>query len=167
MYIGDESLSALSSNINGYNWACSLKGIDEKLQPDFHLFHDFVANYYLYSESTAGWKNIILAANFGNEKEALKDFYKLFDLFRTTPKISNAKKIMFRILDKLINGQALTDTANVKTESLIVAIKGLAARLEKIEFSFEYDDILEEFEELAKTDRTFELVLDDIKTSLP
>ena len=167
MYLGEESLSSLSSIISGYILACSLKEIDEKLKPDFHLFHDFVANYYLYSESTAGWTNILLAANFGNQKEALKAFYKLFDLFRMTPKISNAKKILFKILDKLINGQSLTDTTNGNPEDLSNSLKGLADRLEKVEFSLEYEDILDEFEEFAKTDKTFLSVLDEIKTNIP
>ena len=139
MYVGRSSLSILSANINGYNWACELKGIDEELQPEFHLFNDFVANYYLYNDSTAGWTNIILAENFGNEKAALEDFYKLFDLFRTTPKISNAKKILFQILNKLINGQALSEISTANSEYLAKGLKGLAVRLEKVKYSFEYE----------------------------
>lgn len=166
MYIGDESLSTLYYNIAGYNWACELHGIDEKLQPDFHLFHDFVANYYLYSESTAGWKNMILAKNFGNEKQALVDFYMLFDLFRTTPKISNAKKILFNILDKIINGKGSIAVSNTNLEHLPIDLKSLADSLEKVKYSFEYDDILEELEALAKTEKLFDSFLNDIKTNL-
>ena len=166
MYIGDESLSGLYYNIVGYNWACELHRIDEKLQPDFYLFHDFVANYYLYSESTAGWKNIILAKNFGNEKQALVDFYKLFDLFRTAPKISNAKKVLFKILDKIINNKAPIAISNGNLEQLPIGLKSLADSLEKVKYSFEYDDILEELEALAKTDKLFDSFLNDTKNLL-
>jgi hypothetical protein len=82
MYIGENSLSAMYFHIGGYLTACDLKGIEETLTPEFHTFHDFVAKYYSYRESTAGWKNIILKEKDGNEQEALTEFYKLFDLFR-------------------------------------------------------------------------------------
>jgi len=160
MYIGDESLSALYYNIVGYNSACTLHGIEENLKPDFQLFHNFIADYYLYSDSTAGWKNIILCENYGNEKQALKEFYKLFDMFRTMPKITNAKKILFRILDRLINGIILTEISN---EQLSISLKDLAHRLEESKFYSNYEEILNDLEELAKSDKTFEFFLNDIK----
>ncbi|ARS41322.1 hypothetical protein CA265_17340 [Sphingobacteriaceae bacterium GW460-11-11-14-LB5] len=162
MYIGDESLSALYFCIGGYYWACGINGTDEKLQPDFSLFHDFVANYYLYRDSTAGWKNIILAENFGDEKRALKEFYKLFDMFRTMPKIINAKKILFKILDQLINGTILTKISN---EQLSISLKDLAHRLEESKFYSNYKEILSDLEELAKSDKTFDFFLNDIKNT--
>ena len=163
MYIGDESLSALYFNICGYYSACDINGIDEKLQPDFSLFNDFTANYYSCNESIAGWKNIILAENFGNEKQALIEFYKLFDLFRKTPKIGNPKKILFKILHQLINGTILTEISN---DQLSINLKDLASRLGNAKLSSHNEEILNELEDLTKSDKTFEFILNDIKNEL-
>ena len=50
MYVGENTLSALYFHINGYNMACSLKGIEENLQPEFHLFH----RHYKWSPTACG-----------------------------------------------------------------------------------------------------------------
>ncbi len=163
MYIGGESLSALCFCIGGYQWACDINGIEEKLQPDFSLFNDFIANYYSYNESTAGWKNIILAENFGNEKQALAEFYMLFDLFKKTPKIHNPKKTLFKILHQLVNGAILTEISN---EQLSINLKDLACRLRDAKLSSHYKEILNDLEEFAKSDKTFEFFLNDIKKEL-
>ena len=164
VYVGENTLSALYFHINGYNMACSLKGIDENLQPEFHLFHDFVADYYLHSESTAGWKNIILAENFGIEKQALDDFWKLFDLFRQNPIIANPKKILFKILDKLLLKQInLTNFTQDNFKSIYNKLIDLPNRLEQVKFSFEYDNILEDLEEFGKTNEYFRQLLADLK----
>ena len=82
MYIGEKSLSALYFHIGGYKVACLVKEIDENLKPSFDLFHDFVADYYSWNESTTGWRNIILTENDNNEELALEKFFILFDSFR-------------------------------------------------------------------------------------
>jgi hypothetical protein len=167
MFIGDESLTALHFNINGYLWACDLKGIKEDLEPDFGLFHDFVANYYLYSESTAGWKNMILSQNFGIEKQALKEFYKLFDLFRTNAKIGKAKNILYKLLDRIVNVSNLNDIQSNSSESLTHKLRDLPNQLGNINFAFEYDDILDEIENEAQQDLKFMATLQDIRKDLP
>lgn len=74
MYLGVNSLSALYFHIGGYTSYCINNEIDEKLKPCFNEFHDFVANYYLRADSTAGCKNIILSENSGNEEMDLMIF---------------------------------------------------------------------------------------------
>ena len=147
MYIGEESLSAMYFCISGYCSACDINGIEKKLQPDFSLFHDFVANYYLYRESTAGWRNIILAENFCDEKRALEEFYKLFDLFRTNPKIKSPKKILFKILHQLIDGTILMEISN---KQLSIDLKDLTSSLEDAKSTSDYEQILMDSLNLTK-----------------
>ena len=82
LYAGDKSISAMNSNILGYQMACFYKGINENLIPEFGEFNDFVAKHYNYKESTAGWKNIILWESQNDEMLALENFYNLLDQFK-------------------------------------------------------------------------------------
>jgi hypothetical protein len=82
MYVGELSITALYNFIQGYFAALDINGSDEHLIPDFENFHDYVAKYYSYKESTAGWKNIILKENSGNEEKALEVFFYLLKQFR-------------------------------------------------------------------------------------
>jgi hypothetical protein len=85
LYTGEKSLSAMNSHILGYQMACFYKEIEENLIPEFGKFNDFVATYYNYEESTAGWKNIMLWENQNDELLALEKFYILLDQFRKKP----------------------------------------------------------------------------------
>ncbi|QSB27064.1 hypothetical protein [Flavobacterium sp. CLA17] len=162
IYIGEYSLSALYFHINGYLTACSIKGIDEKLEPDFGLFHDFVANYYLRSESTPGWRNIILAEYFGNEEMALDAFFNLFDSFRKNSISTNSKEILRRLLEKMILNENNSDLLQSQfSVSSYNKFKDLLIRIAFVEFSFEYDDILLEIKELAGDSKDLKLLIEN------
>lgn len=163
MYVGEATLSALYFHICGYQTACYTKGIDEELAPDFNLFNDFVADYFLRSESTAGWRKIILAESFGNELSALQLFYEIFALFRQHKKITNAKKTLFKLLKVITLNQASLDKLRQEDAKTVLArLHELPTQLEGIKFSFEYDDLLQEFNELAPESPYLQQLLDVI-----
>ncbi|MHC0063625.1 hypothetical protein ACWATR_11950 [Nostoc sp. UIC 10890] len=82
MYLGQRSLTALRSFIDGYFFAIGQNGIlIEEENPPFSQFHDWVARYYKWNESTAGWKNIILR-EVGDEAKACDVFFELLELFK-------------------------------------------------------------------------------------
>jgi hypothetical protein len=82
LYIGDSNFSTLCNNINGYQLYCFINNVNENLNPDWGKFQDFVALKLNYSESTSGFKNMILERNDFDEHKSLISFYDLFDLFR-------------------------------------------------------------------------------------
>ncbi|MEH2004939.1 hypothetical protein [Nostoc sp.] len=82
MFLGQRSLTALSGFIGGYFFAIEENGIlIEEENPPFSQFHDWVARYYKWYESTAGWKNIILR-EVGDEAKACDVFFELLELFK-------------------------------------------------------------------------------------
>ncbi|MDM9585591.1 MULTISPECIES: hypothetical protein [unclassified Nostoc] len=82
MFLGQRSLTALSGFIGGYFCAMEENGIlIEEENPSFSQFHDWVARYYKWYESTAGWKNIILR-EVGDEAKACDVFFELLELFK-------------------------------------------------------------------------------------
>ncbi|OYE04252.1 hypothetical protein [Nostoc sp. 'Peltigera membranacea cyanobiont' 232] len=82
MFLGQRSLTALSGFIGGYFFAMEENGIlIEEENPPFSQFHDWVARYYKWYESTAGWKNIILR-EVGDEAKACDVFFELLELFK-------------------------------------------------------------------------------------
>jgi len=81
MYIWDNKITSLFLYIVWYNGCLFEKKIKEKEKPNFHDFHDWVAKYYWYSESTRGWANMILEQT-KDEKKALDTFFILLDEFK-------------------------------------------------------------------------------------
>ncbi|MEH2296042.1 hypothetical protein [Nostoc sp.] len=82
MYLGQRSLTALRGFIDGYDLASWESGILlEEETPPFRQFHDWIARYYKWNESTAGWKNIILR-EVGDEAKACDVFFELIELFK-------------------------------------------------------------------------------------
>jgi hypothetical protein len=82
MYIGDWTITSLKAFIDGYLYASWVKEMDDEDTVRFGKFHDYVANYFGWFDSTAGWKNIILKESNGDEEKALKKFFELYDLFK-------------------------------------------------------------------------------------
>lgn len=82
IYLGQRSLTALAGFIGGYFFAIAENNIlvEEEIPP-FRQFHDWVARYYKWYESTAGWKNIILK-EVGDEAKACDVFFELLELFK-------------------------------------------------------------------------------------
>lgn len=48
----------------------------------FWFFHEYVKVRCGFDESTSSWNNMILNRSGGNEEQALKEFYRLYDGFR-------------------------------------------------------------------------------------
>ena len=77
MYIGKKNVTILRAFIDGYFYAENNSLEKEK----FEEFHDWVANYFGWFESTAGWNNIILEECNGDEEKAIDKFFEIFDKF--------------------------------------------------------------------------------------
>jgi hypothetical protein len=89
LYIGENTLSAMYFHLQGYFAACEEHGIKDGENPDFSGFHDFVAKFYSYRESTAGWKNIILRENNVDERQSLLKFFELIELYKQGTELPN------------------------------------------------------------------------------
>ena len=86
MYIGDKSIMALKSFIDGYFYAIRANNIDADDNIKFDDFHDWVAGQFNWKESTAGWSRIILRECNENEELAIDKFFVLYDKFKTRDK---------------------------------------------------------------------------------
>ncbi|MDR6759903.1 hypothetical protein J2Y38_000082 [Flavobacterium sp. 2755] len=84
LYIGDKHLSTLYYTINGYQLYVLNNKVNENLIPEWSSFHDFVSIQLNYSESTSGYRTMILKTCNFDEEKAFIEFYRLFDLFRKT-----------------------------------------------------------------------------------
>lgn len=80
MYIGKKKISILNAFIDGVFYSFDAYNVDEGWI--FDGFHDWVADYYNWTESTAGWKNIILKECSGDEEKSIDEFFKLYDKFK-------------------------------------------------------------------------------------
>jgi len=91
MFTGHSSPTHLNSFLSGYYFAKKHEAI-KKEEPNFHGFHDWVANKFDYYESTSGWAYMIEDQR-EDKKEALYLFYELLDEYRGTQhqQIANVK----------------------------------------------------------------------------
>jgi hypothetical protein len=83
MYIGEAAITNLNAFISAYYIAQAAHEFSQsKVDYIFkQQFHDWVAEYYKWPASTAGWKNIILEECGRDEKKALITFFELYDIF--------------------------------------------------------------------------------------
>ena len=84
MYLGSNSITALSHFLNGYTIAESDFGADfqrELFTLDFHFMHDFVKMRF-NEENNIGWCNNILNYCDNNEEKGLEIFFELYDEFK-------------------------------------------------------------------------------------
>ena len=84
--IGRASITALYHNLGGFQMALRYflePDNPQRLFPlEFWFFNEFVARYYNWVESTAGWCGIILEENQYDEEKSFWVFYELFDAFK-------------------------------------------------------------------------------------
>ncbi|WP_299215092.1 hypothetical protein [uncultured Aquimarina sp.] len=80
MYLGEKKISTLKGFLDGIYY--SFDAYDLKEENLFEGLHDWVANYYGWTESTAGWKNIILEECGNDEVKAVDEFFKIYDEFK-------------------------------------------------------------------------------------
>jgi len=83
MYFASARISDFYAFITGYLAANVDFEVDfaEQEVPPFDYFSDWTARHYKWSESTAGWKNIILE-EVGDEVQALETFFDILDEYR-------------------------------------------------------------------------------------
>ena len=79
MYIGEKRLSTLKGFLDGVYY--SFDAYDVKEEDYFNGLHDWVANYYGWNETTAGWSQIILIECGNDEEKAVDEFFKVYDKF--------------------------------------------------------------------------------------
>lgn len=82
MYTGDWTITSLAAFINGFGLATSINNLNDNDTFRFNEFPDWIAKYFGWFESTAGWKNIILKECNGDERKALDRFFELYDQFK-------------------------------------------------------------------------------------
>jgi hypothetical protein len=87
LYMGNKSITALKTFLNGATYTSHILGIDDGYNDfspiPFRFFNDYVAQYYNYVESTSGWANMILSENNGDEKASFDIFFTLLNNFRS------------------------------------------------------------------------------------
>lgn len=160
MFIGSRSLTVLHSYINGYNSACSFKGIKEELKPAFEDFDFFVTDYYMQAPSTAGWKNILLAAHYGNEENAFNDFFVLFDQFRSGSPNINSRRVVLELLERMLHDPACLNGIN--DDAVIALLKSIPARLGELFSISEFYFILLDIRQAALSNVTLAALLTEV-----
>jgi hypothetical protein len=81
MYLGSTTITALQNFIDGYNFACYIKDVEERLSPPWQDFHEFVRARTGFAESTGGWCYMLLHHCDGDETVALALFFEWFAAF--------------------------------------------------------------------------------------
>lgn len=161
MWIGEASISALRSFIDGFFIACN--GGTQEI-PDFNGFNDFVGEYY-GKYTTPGWKNLILSDSYGNEQEALRIFFDLLDEFRAMRNAPSARDIVHRLLyvafihfrgesheigknlmqddDDIIKNTTEIRAELWKINRVADLLHNATNPMKRATYSFEYDEILQ------------------------
>jgi hypothetical protein len=89
LYLGEYTISAMYHHLSGYDMACYHHNLQssENLTPRWGLFHEFTKRKTGFSESTGGWKYMILEHCKGDEAKALDLFFAFFDEFLTNAEL--------------------------------------------------------------------------------
>jgi phosphoribosylanthranilate isomerase len=84
LYLGSKSILRLRSFLDGFGHAFDVQGtkFDWKKFYSEDNFHDYVAKYFGWYESTAGWENIILKQCENVEERAVDVFFALLEEFK-------------------------------------------------------------------------------------
>ena len=161
LYIGEYSITALYHFVQGFFMACD-GGTKEV--PNFDGFNNFVGKYY-GEYTTAGWKNLILSDHFGNEQEALRQFYTLLDAFRAMRNAPSARDIVHRLLyvafihfrgesheigknlmqddDDIVKNASEIRAELWKINRVADLLHNATNPMKRATYSFEYDEILQ------------------------
>jgi hypothetical protein len=152
MWLYDATLTALWRFINGYQCALQQHGIEEHLDPPFGEFHDFCARYF-QSSSQAGWCNITLADNFGQEEQALRKFFPLFDEFRARVDVMRSRRIVTAFAREIMFNQMAWRERLPTFDQTLERCKPALCDAYRARIAYEYDAVLRELERLAEHDR--------------
>jgi hypothetical protein len=150
MWLGSGNLSALWDFANAYQCALSTHGIDEKLDPPFEEFHEFCAHYFK-SASAAGWCRIILADNFGQEEQALRQFFPLFDQFRAREDVLLGRRSAMAFAHELMFQQTKWRAALPDLDQVLTVCEELVRSIFRARIAHEYDSVVRDLEGIAET----------------
>lgn len=151
MYLGANTISKLHDHLQGYSMVYWFNEINNPVDKNFFdNFNEFVHGYYGLT-TNANWKDVILEQCFDNEQNALVTFFQLFDLFVDNPKLTDTRKIVLDLFDKLISGQddlksRLGDNFSIILNDTVDLIKENALSTLK----YDYDGIFEQLKEKAE-----------------
>ncbi len=146
LYIGKYNLTNLHSYLLGF-------GLQKGDDP-FDGFMDYCGLFY-GKHTTAGWHGLILAECYGDEEEAIKRFFKVYDWYCENPKPINSRGILHKLLHLiLIDIRAQSHEKDDKTIWIITNwVHNLPLKLYHASYSnllSEYDKILQEIFDDAK-----------------
>jgi hypothetical protein len=158
MYLGEATLTALWRFINGYEAASHLHGIEEERDPPFGEFHEFCARYF-QSSATAGWCAIILADNFGQEEQALRQFFPLFDEFRARVDVMHGRRVVTAFAREISFNQAAWCARLPEFERTLEACRPTLCSAYFARIAHEYDAVLRDLERIAEQDAGVAAVL--------
>jgi hypothetical protein len=152
-------LTAMRRFTEAYQFALRQHGIDEHLDPPFQEFHGFCARYF-QSSTTAGWCNIILADNFGQEEQALREFFTLFDQFRAREDVMRGRRIVTAFAREVAVHQQAWRARFPDFDRTLEACKPALCNAYRARIAHEYDAILRELERIAEQDAGVAAILD-------
>jgi hypothetical protein len=145
MWLGEATLTALRRFTDAYQFALMQHGIDERLDPPLGEFHDFCARYF-QSASEAGWCRIILADNFGQEEQALRQFFTLFDDFRARVDVMKARRIMTAFAREMTFHQVKWRSELTDFDAVLALCREPLCAAFRARVAHEYDAVLRDLE---------------------
>jgi hypothetical protein len=160
MWLGTAELTALRNFTDAYQVALQTHGIDERLDPPLHEFHDFCARYF-QSTSVAGWCNIILANHFGQEEEALGHFFPLFDNFRDRVDVMKGRRIVTAFAHEIAFEQQAWRAGLPAFEQTLAACKQALCEGYRARVAHEYDAVLRDIENISERDTGVRAILSE------
>jgi hypothetical protein len=162
MWLGEASLTALWRFTEAYQFALTQHGIDERLDPPLHEFHDFCARYF-QSASEAGWCRIILANYYGQDVEALVHFFSLFDDFRARLDVMKGRRIVTAFAREIMFNQVQWRSEFPRFDEALAACREPLCAAYRARVAHEYDAALRDVELIAVTNTTVRAILADIQ----
>jgi hypothetical protein len=164
MWLGEESMTTLWHFTNAYQLALRQHGIDEKLDPPFHEFHDFCARYF-QAAAEAGWYRIILAHHYGQEREALGHFFPLFDFFRERVDVMKGRRVMTAFAREMTFEQSAWRSRVRDFDQVLQDCKPMLCAAYRARVAHEYDASLRDIENLAANNDGVRAILESARSS--
>jgi hypothetical protein len=161
MWLGDATLTALWRFTDAYQLALMQRGIEEPLDPPFHEFHDFCARYF-QSAAEAGWCRIILADNFGQEEQALRQFFLLFDQFRAREDVMRGRRIVTAFAREMMFNQLAWRDRLPAFDQILDVCRPALCDVYRARIAHEYDALLRDLERIAELDARVKKILAEV-----
>jgi hypothetical protein len=162
MWLGEATLTALWRFTDAYQFALTQHGIDEHLNPPFSEFHDFCARYFQMA-SEAGWCRIILADNYGQEEQALQQFFPLFDDFSARTDVLAGRRTVTAFAREVTFNQSHWRATAPNFDEVLARMQPALCAAFRARIAHEYDAVLRDLENLAEECVGVRAVLDQAK----